>query len=135
MRKLVRFVLVCSVFTTFAACHARAADTPRSVTPTVDLEIEDRGADKSVHVTRFSLSLVNGHAKLSANDGDAKYYVEAEALPATEPRFAIKLDRHAHAAGEVGVTASIPQRQGPRILVAKVDRDDGRMTTVVAQVR
>jgi len=135
MRQLVPFVLVCSALVPFAACHARAADPPRAITPTVDIEIEDRGVDKSVRTTRFSLALVDGNGKLSSDDADAKYLIEAQALRDGEPAFALKLARHAHdQSGEVAVSASIPQRAGPRILVARIDRADGRATSVVAQV-
>ncbi|MBX3185561.1 MAG: hypothetical protein KF819_01045 [Labilithrix sp.] len=135
MQKLARVILFCAALGPFAACHARAADPPRAITPTVDVEIEDRAADKSVRTTRFALVLVDGRAKVATDDSDAKYSVEAHALREAEPSFALKLARHAHDhSGEIAVDASIPQRAGPRVLVAKIDRADGRTTVVSAQV-
>lgn len=43
-----------------SACHpAHAADAARAMTPTIDVEVEDRAADKSTHVMRFSLSVID----------------------------------------------------------------------------
>jgi hypothetical protein len=133
-RARARFVVVACAVASFAACHARAADAPRTVTPSIDLEIEDRGSDKASHVARFSLSLADGRGSLNASDGDARYAIEAKALSTTEPRLVLKLDRHTHAGGDVAVDASIPQRAGPRVLIAKIDRADGSSTSIVAQV-
>jgi hypothetical protein len=37
--------------------------------------------------------------------------------------------------GDLDLTSAIPQHAGPRVLVAKVDRADGHLASVVAQVR
>lgn len=71
MRLFPRLALVPFAMIAFAACHAaaHAADPPRAVSPTMDVEVEDRGSDKSVHTARFSLGLVNGNADVKSSDG------------------------------------------------------------------
>ncbi|MDB4934000.1 MAG: hypothetical protein JWP87_972 [Labilithrix sp.] len=119
------------------ACQssAHAADAPKAMTPTVDLEIEDRGPDKSLHSARFSLSIIDGRAQLSTHDGDARYEigVHSQATP-NDPSFSLILKRVQPSAGGLDLTSAIPQHAGPRVLVAKIDRADGHVTSVVAQV-
>ncbi|MEA2748559.1 MAG: hypothetical protein QOI41_2702 [Myxococcales bacterium] len=119
-----------------SACHsALAADTPKSVTPTVDVEIEDRAPDKSTHAARFSLSVVDGRAQIGARDGDAKYDIGIHAQPSAEGQYSLILKRGDHGKdGDLDLTSSVPQHAGPRVLVAKIDRADGHVTSVVAQV-
>jgi hypothetical protein len=116
------------------ACHtsAHAADAPKAMSPTVDVEIEDRAADKSLHTARFSLSIIDGRAQLSTNDGDAKYEI---GVASHDPQFSLVVKRAQPAAGGLDLTSAIPQHAGPRVLVAKIDRADGHVTSVVAQVR
>lgn len=121
----------------FAACHALAApDAPHAVTPTIDIDVEDRGPDKTSHVAHFSMSILDGNAKMTARDGDAHYEIDTRALSAADPSFTIKLRRSAPGnTGDVDLVASIPQKAGTRVLVAKIDRADGHFTAVAAQVR
>jgi len=120
----------------FAACHAFAApDAPHALTPTIDVEIEDRNPDKSSHVAHFSMSVLDGKAMLTARDGDTHYELDTRVLGASEPTFTIKLRRSApNNASDLDLVASIPQKAGARVLVARVDRADGHQTSVVAQV-
>ena len=120
-----------------SACHsALAADAPKSMTPTIDVEIEDRAADKSSHAARFSLSVVDGRAQLGARDGDAKYEIGIHAQPSSDAQYSLVLKRGDHGRdGDIDLASSIPQHAGPRVLVAKIDRADGHVTAVVAQVR
>ena len=119
-----------------SACHpAHAADAARAMTPTIDVEVEDRAADKSTHVMRFSLSVIDGHAQLKTRDGEAKYDLVAHSSPSTTPHFALSLKRSdTAAAGDIELSSAIPLAPGQRVLVAKIDRADGRFTTIVAQV-
>lgn len=120
-----------------SACHsALAADAPKPMTPTIDVEIEDRAPDKVSHAARFSLSVVDGRAQLGARDGDAKYEIGIHAQPSSEAPYALIVKRGDHGrAGDIDLTSSIPQHAGPRVLIAKIDRADGHVTSVVAQVR
>ncbi len=120
-----------------SACHsALAADSPKSVTPTLDVEIEDRAPDKSAHTARFALSMVDGRAQLNARDGDAKYEIGAHAQEGTDAHFSLVLKRGDHGKdGDLDLTSAIPQHAGPRMLIAKIDRADGHSTSVVVQVR
>ena len=119
-----------------SACHpAHAADPARAMTPTIDVEVEDRAPDKSSHVVRFSLSVIDGRALLKARDGDAKYDLDARSSPSVAPHFTLNLKRSdGAAAGDIELSSAIPLGAGQRVLVAKIDRADGRLTTVVAQV-
>jgi hypothetical protein len=119
-----------------AACHssAHAADSPKPMTPTVDLEIEDRAPDKSMHTAHFTLSLIDGAAQLTTHDGDARYEIGVHAPPSNDPHFSLILKRAQPGAGGLDLTSAIPQHAGPRLLVARIDRADGHVTAVVAQV-
>ena len=121
----------------FAACHAHAApEAPRALTPTIDIDVEDRGADKTSHVAHFSMSILDGKALLTARDGEARYEIDARGLVATDPSFTIKLKRsEPKNSGDFDIIAGIPQKAGGRVLVAKIDRVDGQVTSVIAQVR
>jgi hypothetical protein len=120
-----------------SACHAaHAADPPRTLTPTIDIEVEDRAADKSSHVVRFSLGIVDGHAQLKTRDGEAKYHLSAQSSSSNAPHFSLNVRRSdTSAAGDLDLSSAIPLVAGPRVVVAKIDRADGRLTSVVAQVR
>lgn len=136
--KLALLALASVALGPFAACHtALASETPRAMTPTIDVEIEDRAADKSSHIARFSLSVIDGKSVISTRDGDASYDVEARAQPTGgSPNFLLKLKRSPNgAAGEIEIASAVPQHPGARMLVAKIERADGRLTSVVAQVR
>lgn len=119
-----------------SACHpAHAADAPRAMTPTIDVEVEDRAPDKSSHLVRFSLSIIDGHAQLKSRDGEARYDLVAHSSPSTTPHFTLNLKRSdSAAAGDIELSSAIPLGPGQRVLVAKIDRADGRFTSVVAQV-
>lgn len=136
-QKLALLVLASVSLGPFAACHALAApDAPRALTPTIDIDVEDRRPDKTSHVAHFSMSILDGKALMTARDGDAHYEIDTRALPNTDPSFTIKLKRSAPMnAGDFDLIAAIPQKAGARVLVAKIDRVDGQMTSVVAQVR
>lgn len=119
-----------------SACQsARAADPARAMTPTIDVEVHDRAPDKSSNVVRFSLSIIDGHAQLKARDGSTKYDLSAHASPSVTPHFSLNVKRSGSAAaGDIDLSSAVPLNAGPRLVVAKIDRADGRFTTVVAQV-
>src|SRR5512143_3852627 len=78
----------------FSACHqqaARAADPPTLLSassPRVDVEVEERAPDKSVHVAKLGMLLTDGHGKVSAKDGDARYELSAHTVSQqAEPRL------------------------------------------------
>jgi hypothetical protein len=137
MRNVTTFVLSLATATPFAACHtAHAADPPRSVSPSIDLEIEDRGPDLQAHVAKLTLVVVDGHADLKARDGESTYELKARSTHDTDARLELALKREERGtAGALDVAASIPEKPGGRILVARVDRPAGRSTVVIAQVR
>lgn len=137
MRSLTAFAFVLVAAAPFAACHsARAADAAHLVSPSVDLEIEDRGPDLPSHTAKLTLVIVDGHAELKASDGDAKYELKAHATKTADPRLELVVKRDERgAAGALDVEATIPDKPGGRVLVARVDRPAGRSTVVVAQVR
>jgi hypothetical protein len=136
-QKFALFLLASTALGPFAACHALAApDAPRALTPTIDIDVEDRGPDESSHVARFSMSILDGKAVMTARDGEAHYEIDTRALTATDPSFTIKLRRsEPKNAGDIDLIAGIPQKAGTRVLVAKIERADGHLTSVVAQVR
>jgi hypothetical protein len=124
------------------ACHsAHAAETAKMPTPSIDIEVEDRAPGGGApHTARFNVSLSNGHADITAADGDAHYALSAQAFtspPANnEPKVGLKVKRTERAASaDIEVSAAIPQQPGGRILVARIDRADGHVTTIVAQSR
>jgi len=130
------FVLACAALGPFAACHVAHAEGPtRATTPSIDLEIEDRAPDKSIHTARFTLSMIDGRAQLKAHDGDAHYAVDLHTPgPATQPNFSLSLKRGG-GSGDIDLSSAIPQHGGGRMVIAKIDRADGRFTSVIAQVR
>jgi hypothetical protein len=134
-QKLALLMLACGALGPFAACHAAlAADPPRPLTPTVDIEVEDRAPDKSSHVARFSLSLVDGRAQIQTRDANAKYDLGVHTVSPAEKTYSLVLKR-AGGIGEIDLSSAIPQNAGPRVIIAKIDRADGHLTSVVAQVR
>lgn len=139
MRIFPRLALVPLALVAFAACQAaaHAADPPRAATPTMDLEIEDRGADKSVHTARFSLGLVNGNADVKSSDGDARYAVKTHRTTTDGAAYAISIDRSdAKGTGaELNLFSAVTLPPHTRVLVAKVERADGRVTSVTALIR
>jgi hypothetical protein len=129
----------------FPACHANAAPPSSAPLPTVnapvvDIEVEDRSTqDKSAppHIAKLTLVLVDHHVKVAARDGDAKYELSAHMMstsgPAADPHVGINLQRgQADRAFDLSLESSIAAKPG-RVVVAKVDRADGRTTTVTAQ--
>jgi hypothetical protein len=140
-----RFALVVVAATALglsAACHtARASETPRGLSPTLEIVVEDVASDRSAHVARFALSIVDGKAQLTTRDGDANYDLEARSLseagPVSQgPRFSLRLKRSQHGStGDLELQSAVPQAPAGRVLVAKVERPDGRQTSVTAQVR
>lgn len=123
----------------FPACHANAAPAASPSAgnaPTVDIEVEDRGPqDKTAHLAKLTVVLVDHHVKVSARDGDAKYDLVAHMMtsPASDPHVGINLQRgQADRAFDLSLESSIAAKPG-RFVVAKVDRADGRVTTVTAQ--
>lgn len=121
----------------FAACHAaHAAELPRMPSPSVDIEVEDRAAGGLAHVARFRVSVANGHGEITAYDGDAKYAIAARTISAPEPQVTLEIKRSDRSvAAEIDIHGAIPQKAGSRVLLARVDRADGRSTTVLAQAR
>lgn len=134
-QKLALVILSCAALGPFAACHvAHAADPPRAMTPSIDLEIEDRAPDKSNHTARFTLSMIDGRAQIKAHDGDTHYAVDIHTPgPATQPNFFLSLKRGG-GGGEIELSSAIPQHGGGRMVIARIDRADGRFTSVTAQV-
>lgn len=137
MRLFARLVLALAALGPFAACHAaHAADPPRALSPSIDLEIEDRGPDKSSHVARFSLGVVDGHAGLKSQDGETRYHLTASAGGGGDPTYRLDVKRadSRGAGADIDLNAAIPQHAGPRVVVARIERADGRVTAVTAQV-
>jgi hypothetical protein len=123
----------------FPACHANAAPSSPTSTvsaPVVDIEVEDRSAqDKAAHTAKLTLILVDHHVKVAARDGDAKYELIAHMMtsPGADSHVGINLQRgQADRAFDLSLESSIAAKPG-RVVVAKVDRADGRTTTVTAQ--
>jgi hypothetical protein len=108
--------------------------------PSVEIEVEDRGpGGGSPHTARFNVSLSNGHADINAADGEARYAVSAQtflAAPTNDPKLGLKVKRSERdPSADIEVSAAIPQQAGGRIVVARIDRADGHVTTIVAQAR
>jgi hypothetical protein len=118
------------------ACHsARAAETAKMVGPSVEIEVEDRAPGGAApHSARFNVSLSNGHADINAADGDARYAVSAQAFTTTEPKLGLKVKRTERSpSADIEVSAAIAQQPSGRVVVARIDRADGHVTTIVAQ--
>ena len=134
-RNLALLAITAAAMSPFLACHsAQAADSPRAISPTIEIEVEDREADKSSRTARFSLTMLEGHAQIATRDGQTKYDVEAHTTGSNDPHFRVTLKR-ADGNGGLDISSSIPLRAGPRVLLAKLDRASGQLTSVVAQVR
>jgi hypothetical protein len=135
-RKLALFLSLGAATVAPSACHiAQAADPPRTITPSIDVEVEDRAPDKSLHIARFTLSIHDGNAEVKTHDGEAAYVLEARNMPSTDPHFSLKLKRsERNPTSDIELSSAIPLHAGPRLLVAKIDRADGHLTSVVAQV-
>jgi hypothetical protein len=123
-----------------AACHnARAADPPRALAPTIDVTVEDGAPNQPNHAARFALSVVDGHAQLKAHDGDADYALSAHTArpePNVAPHFSLQVKRSGTArAADLDLSSAIPLTPGARVVIAKIDRADGRRTSIFAQVR
>lgn len=133
-RRLALIALASASVGPFVACHsAQAADTPHTVTPTIDIDFEDRAADKTSHVAHVSITVVDGFAQLTMRDGSAHYAIEAKAH---DPQLLVKLKRSGNESeADLNVESALPARSGPRVLLAKVERADGKTTVVTAQVR
>ncbi len=137
MRNLTALAFVVAAVAPFAACQtAHAADPPHAISPSVDLEIEDRGPDLPAHTAKLTLVLVDGRAELKARDGDSTYELKARSTGNADPRLELVVRRDERgSAGSFDVSAVIPEKPNGRVLVARVDRPAGRTTLVVAQVR
>lgn len=129
------FVLASSL-TAFTACHARAADPPRPTTPSMEIEVDDRGPDKGVRVARWDIGFVDGRAKLKTRDGNDRYDIEAEIVNNSNPHIAFRLKRdEGDRARDLNIEASLAVQPAGRVVVARVERADGRTTLVTAHVR
>lgn len=129
--------VACSGFAMAPGCHpAFAAENARTVSPSVDIEVEDKTPGAGAHTARFNVSLANGNGDINASDGDAKYALSAHSISTSEPKLGLKVKRADRTpSADFEVTAAIPQQPGGRILVARIDRADGHATTIVAQAR
>ena len=83
----------------------------------------------------MNVGFVNGRAKVTSSDGGLRYEVEASAVRSTEPHIEVHLQRQGDRALELDVRSSIAIQPKGRVLVARVDRTDGRSTLVSVQVR
>lgn len=120
------------------ACqHARAAEAPKMIGPSVQIEVEDRAPGGGhAHSARFDVSLSNGFADIDASDGDAHYAISANVVSSSEPKVGLKVKRTERSpSADIAISAAIPQQPGARIVVARIDRADGHVTTILAQAR
>lgn len=136
--RLPLLAVACAGFFAAPACQstsARAAETPKLVGPSVDIEIEDRPSGGGApHSARFHVLLTNGNADINATDGDARYALSAHTITTSEPKLGLKVKRIESAPSlGIEVSAAIPQQPGARIVVARIDRADGHVTTILAQ--
>ena len=107
------------------------------VGPSVEIEVDDRApGGGAAHSARFNMSLTNGNADINATDGDAKYALSVHSISTSEPKLGLKVKRiESSPTYGIEVSAAIPQQTGGRIVVARIDRADGHVTTIVAQAR
>jgi hypothetical protein len=120
----------------FTACHARAADAPRPTTPSMEVDVDDHGPDKSAHTAKLTIGFVNGEAKMTTSDSEAHYEVEAKTVRAPDSYIQLSLHRsHTDRSLDLEIRGSIAAQPNGRVVVARVDRADGRTTTVTALVR
>lgn len=123
------------------SCHALspalAADSPKMLTPSVDIEVEDRAAPgATAHLARFNVSLLDGHGEVNAYDGDAKYAVSCQSITIADPKLQLNVKRHDRLINaEFEIHGAIPQTPGARVVLGQIDRADGRSTTVIARAR
>ena len=103
----------------------------------MEIEIEDRApGGAGAHSARFQMLLTNGQADVNATDGEARYALSAHTITTSEPKLGLKVKRvESSPALGIEVSAAIPQQPGSRIVVARIDRADGHVTTIVAQAR
>jgi hypothetical protein len=130
MIKPIRWSLPVLVLAT--ACHARAADAPRPAGPTIDIEVDDHEANKTSHVARLAIVLAEGRAKMTTRDSGAHYKVVAS-TPQNSSRVELTIERTGTADADIVVESALAAKAGDRVLLARVDRADGRMTLVTAQ--
>lgn len=118
----------------FTACHANpaSASPPKLATPAVEIDVEDVSADHQKHVSHFSLALVDGHASLSTGDNDAKYRLEAHTV--NEGKLNVNVKRNGPM-GDIEVSGAIPPKTEGPVLVARIERDGGHATQVIASLR
>lgn len=142
LHRLPLLVIACAGVFGVPACQsslAFAADTPRPQTPSIDIEIEDRSPSAgSTHTAKFNVALTNGMGDINTADGDTRYHLNAHTISASDPKLAVNVKRADSRPGappELEVSAAIPQQPSGRILVARIDRADGHVTTIVAQAR
>jgi hypothetical protein len=104
----------------------------------MEVEIDDRGPDKAEHVAKLVVGFVNGEAKMSSDaDGDARYDLEASTVRdrSGTPYVQLALHRgHGEHALELEVRASIPTAASGRVIIARIERADGRSTVVSARM-
>lgn len=133
VHRLPLLFVACAGFFAAPACHsAFAADTPRTVTPSIDIEVEDRAPGNAAHTARFNVSLLNGHGDINASDGDSKYALSAHTI--SEQKLGLKVKRSDRSPStEIEVDGAISAQPGERIVVARIDRADGHTTTVLAR--
>jgi hypothetical protein len=119
---------------TATACQAHA-ETPHAVQPSLEVEIDDRGPDKSDHVSRVVLGFVNGEAKIETTDGPARYEVEAKSVRDPAPIVQLGLRRsQSDRSRDLNVRTSFVLKGNERVMVTKVDGADGHSTTVTARL-
>jgi len=125
------------------SCHALspalAADSPKLLTPSVDIEVEDKGPSGPSHLARFNVSLLDGHGEITAYDGDGKYAFACQSLTTAEPKVQLNLKRQVFhdrtVTSEFDIHGAIPQAPGVKVILAQIDRADGRSTTIIARAR
>jgi hypothetical protein len=102
----------------------------------MEVEIDDRGPDKAEHVAKLVVGFVNGQAKMSSADGDGRYDLEASTVRDREDTYVqLALHRgHGERALELEVRASIPTATSGRVIIARIERADGRSTVVSARM-
>ncbi len=121
-------------FIPFTACHANpaAASPPKLATPSVEIDVEDLSADHQKHLSHFSLGLVDGHASLSTGDNEARYRLEAHSV--ADGKLNVNVKRNGPL-GDIEVSGAIPPKTEGPVLVARIERDGGHATQVVASLR
>lgn len=104
------------------------------MTPSVDIEVEDKSPGNAAHSARFNVSLLNGNGDINAADGDSRYALSAHTLTSSDPKLGIKVKRSDRSPStEIEVSGAISAQPGERIILARIDRADGHTTTVIAR--